>query len=371
MVKYWLKNRFAFDLIIGIALSLLFCFAFVYPSNADYERVYSSNSLYVNNEIDFQIPNPSVSQLKAIDEEPFVDDAFGYYLTKTKVAGWKNSDVNLIMSDCMGSLDFTMYNSKTLVSSGATETNYAYIDETAAQALSVSNGDRIKASIANSQVEFTVTRIYEANTLFKEGTVLVDFAGAVKEIYEANASANSYSGAFLKASDVSQCNSFLGSYIPKGRLKDRFEFDSDEAYETYNNAIKSGNYSNEITNFSELRALATKEISDLQSKRNLMAVIGSVVVGVAYLLFNELLRVRKSENKYFSDVLKNKKSIASYRVCSAVLSAAIYEGLMIVLLMILNASPLLGVSIGISLAFFALTFIVNLLQDKKYKKTSK
>lgn len=94
MFKYWIKNRFAFDIVASLFLSLLFCFAFILPSNLNYNNLNSENSLYLNSEIDFQIPNPSVTQLNEIKAKSFVEDTFGYYLTKTNLTGNKSSKVN-------------------------------------------------------------------------------------------------------------------------------------------------------------------------------------------------------------------------------------------------------------------------------------
>ena len=266
MIKYWIKNRFVFDLTISILLSLLFCFAFIFPSNAKYTNLYDDNSLYINSEIDFQIPNPSVSQLKEIEAESFIEDTFGYYLTKINVSGKKTAKVNFLMSDSMDNMSFTMFNEKTIISSSLNTADYAYLDKVASDSLGVSNGDVISVNIASYKIEFVVCRIYESNTLFKDGTVLVEFTGSIKDAYEANASSNSYSAAFIKASNDSKCEDYLKTYIPLGRLKDRSKFDSDEAYNTYNDAIMSGNYANEITNFAENRTTAEKEVESAKTQ---------------------------------------------------------------------------------------------------------
>jgi hypothetical protein len=160
MIKYWIKNRFIFDLVIAISLSLLFCFAFVQPQKQKYDKVLDDNFVYANSEVDYQIPNPSIEQLTEIKNQSFVEDVFGYYLTKTNVKGNNTSKVNLIMSDTMNSLSFTMYNGKTkLESSNQNETNYAYLDKTAADALKVSIGEEIKITLASARWAISIFAI--------------------------------------------------------------------------------------------------------------------------------------------------------------------------------------------------------------------
>jgi hypothetical protein len=368
MVKYWIKNRLVVDLLIAAVLSLLFSFAFVYPSNNNCLNVQNENSIYLNSDIDFQIPNPSVSQLSEIKAKTFIQDTFGYYLTKTTVKGNKSSKVNFLMSDTMGSLSMTMFNDKTSISSISKTSNYAYVDLIAADSLGINCGDELSVTIAGSTLKYIVCGIYEDNSLFSEGTVLVDFSGDIKTVYEANASSNGYAGAFINASNESECESFLRSYIPEGRLKDRSAFESDEAYNTYNEAIKSGNYANEITNFGSIRIQAKTELASAENTRTTMGLIGSIVVGIIYIISGFILRNRKSEDKYFKDVLKNKKSIGKYRVASLVAGLVVYTILTVALQFYFETLSISMIPLCIVVAFIIVGFIINTFQDKAYLK---
>lgn len=370
MIKYWLKNRLIYDLIISVVMALLFCFAFVYQANDAYKKVKEDNSIYVNSEIDFQIPNPSVDQLIDIKNETFVDDVFGYYLTKTNVIGKNSSKINLIMSDTMSSLSFTMYNDKTKIDSITQSgiTNYAYIDKIAADALNVSIGDDIVISIASNTLTYRISTIYEANPLFKEGSIVLEFSGEIKEIYDANVSSKGYSAAFIKAFSISECSNYLMSYKPLGRLKDRSEFDTDEAYNAYNDAIMSGNYSNEITDFREKRINANKEIDSAKSKLTTMAYVGAAVIAVALIALVLILRFRKSEKNYFKNVLNNKKGIVVYRTCSLGIGLVLFGGLTCILQAIFGNFTMIIIPIIIVLLTYILIYILNLILDKSYIK---
>lgn len=368
MIKYWIKNRLIFDLLIAAVLSLLFSFAFVYPSNNNCLNIQNENSIYLNSDIDFQIPNPSVGQLSEIKAKSFVEDTFGYYLTKTTVKGTYSSKVNFLMSDTMGSLSMTMFNDKTSISSITKTSNYAYVDLIAAKALGLKCGEELSVTIVGTTLKYTVCGIYESNSLFNEGTVLVDFSGDIKTIYETNASSNGYAGAFINASNESECESFLRNYIPEGRLKERSEFDSDEAYNTYNDAIKSGNYANEITNFESSRIQANKELSSAKSTRTTMGYIGSIVVGIVYIIASFILRNRKSEDKYFKEVLKNKKTISQYRIASLIFGLVVYVLATVVLQVYFGTLSISLIPLCISATLIFVAYIINVVKDKKYLK---
>lgn len=373
MIKYWVKNRLLFELIITAVLSLLFSFAFVFPSNYNCAKIEDDDSIYLNSNIDFQIPSPSISQLGEIKSKPFVNDTFGYYLTKTNIIGKNNSNINLLMSNQMDSLQLTMFNDSTKIASYSESLigNIAFLDEIAAKKLNVGVGDELTIAIAGQNLKYTTSTIFRKNMLFSEGTIIVDFVGDIKSIYESNLSSSSYSGAFISVSDISECEKYLKSYVPLGRLKDRSEFDSDEAYDIYTNAIMSGDYSNEITNFSKLRNIAISELKSAKLNRRLFSYIGAISIGIVYFIMTMILRSRKSENKYFGNVLKNKKSIITYRICSLVTNTSIFLMLSIVIQLYMNTISITIIPIVISTILFIITYMINITLDKSYVKAKR
>lgn len=368
MLKYWTKNRFLFDIVSGIALSLLFCFAFVSPSYGSYSRAYAENTIYLNTKIDYQVPNPSKDQLGEIKELTFVDDVFGYYFTKTNISGGESAKINLLMSDTMNSVGMTMFGPRSLKTKTIQADNAAFIDEKAAKALNAGLGDRINISIASSKIDYVVCGIYESTNAYPDGAVLIEFAGEAKITYEANASSKAYSGAFIDASNEQECKQYLNSYIPMGRLKDRSEFSTDEAYNLYNNSILSGNYSNEISDFCSQRPMAVDAVNTEKSGLTKMTFIGAAAVGVAFLAINEILRFRKSENHYFSALLKNKKSISTYRWLSFVIGLSSYVAGTVVISLLTSELSVVIIPLALSAGLFTVTHILNLIQDRSYLK---
>lgn len=366
MFKYWLKTRFLYDLRISFILSLLFSFAFVYPRHLNYKQIESSNSIYTNNDIDFQIPNPSVQQLNEIDSQSFVEDSFGYYRTKTDAYSTTSSKIDFLRSDRMDHLSFTRFKDTNLLSKKDISSDAALVDQIAANKLNVKAGDAIQVNMAGEKLSFIVSAIYKANPLFKEGTILADFDGKVKEVYQSRVSSKSYSGAFLKVSDYSACQNYLSSYIPLGLLKDRNEFDSEEAYNLYNNTIKNGNYSNEIVDFSEHRKQAKSSLSDSKNKEVLYAILGSLLSGLIYLFLSLCLRKRKEEDQYFQTILKNKKKIAHYRLFTFLSSTAFFLIPELIVFLALSIPLYLYLLSLISVLFGFSSYILNLVLDRKY-----
>lgn len=368
MLKYWFKNRLIFSFFVSASLALIFCFAFAFIPSQNVNDIRVEESIYLNSSIDFQIPNPSIAQLNDIEKEPFVNNTFGYYLTKTNVVSEKSSKTNLLLTNDINKLDMTMLNSNTLINSIDNSSNFAYLDETASNALGVNVGSQIRVNLAESIFIYTVSRIYNANSLFKEGTIIVDFSGSIKETYLNNASENSLSGAFINSCDVNATDFYLNSYKPLGRLKERSEFESDEAYNKYNETVLSQNYKNEITNFSAKRESAIQKFESAKNKLSLMVYIGSIVVFVVYILLSLVLRNRKSESNYFKNVLKNKKKIKNYRLLSFIFDTSIYFLITIIVASAMNIFNLVLVPSIIAFIGFGSSFAINMIQDKKYAK---
>ena len=366
MFKYWAKNRLLLDFILSIVLSSVFVFAFFYPQHSRSQKISSNNDVCLNSNIDFQIPNPSVDQLNEIKNESFIKNVFGYYYTSTSFTGKKNSKVNLLMSDQIENLSFTTFNKNMVVKSADKTQKFAYLDERAASDLGVGLGDQISFNIGSANLGFTVCSIYKNTSLFDGGTVVVEFSGDVKTAYESKTSSKSYSAAFLECSDVTQCSNYLNSYIPLGRLRERSEFDTDEEYNAYNNAVMSGSYSNEITNYSAKREFASTQLDKAKTSTIVMCYVGAVVVGVSYFVINEILRSRKSEKNYFSKVVKNKKSIKTYRIASFIFSFLLFAGLTLLSQLLFKNILMIVVPLIIASGLFVVTLLINLVQDRKY-----
>ena len=105
-------------------------------------------------------------------------------------------------------------------------------------------------------------------------------------------------------------------------------------------------------------------------KNNLtkMTFIGAAAVGVTFLVINEILRFRKSENHYFSALLKNKKSISTYRWLSFVVGLASYGAVVTVVSLLTSELSVVVFPLMVAAGLFTVTHILNLIQDRSYLK---
>lgn len=303
MFKYWLKNRFLFSLISIIVFGIGEFFFFEKANQQAYSENSLISSVYENSQIDFDIPAPTKEQLNEIKELDFVDDAFGYYYTESnvKLENGKNVKTKLLFSDMMDSIGFTMYNDLRLISKTDAAVNPIYIDYAFSSANSIKLGDKISFS----NIDFDVSRIYETNSYFGSA-LMAPLSGSQKDLIESNS--KSYSGAFLKANDLSKADSYLRDYKPRGRLKDRSDFSSDEEYQTHFNSWNNANYYNEITSFEAKR-------DSLKTKNEANIYVGLLISALLTIAVFIVLSFRKRERLYFSKK-ENKAGVKSYYIIS-------------------------------------------------------
>ncbi|MGN1227602.1 MAG: hypothetical protein ACI4TX_03070 [Christensenellales bacterium] len=298
MLKYWLRNRFIFSLLTILVLGLISIFVFYVPYLANESENLIMSSVYEKSKIDFDIPSPTKTQLSEIKNLDFIDDVFGYYYTESLVnIGNKTKKTKILFSDMMDSIEFTMYNQSRLIFSKEGLQNPIYIDYEFSKVNNVHLGDEI----VFNNIKFQVGRIYETNTYYISA-LFAPLVGEQKELIESIS--KSYSGAYLKCNDILLADSFLKTYKPEGRLKDRSEFATDDEYQFHYNSWNNASYYNEITSFaSKLDAIVEKT-----SVHYLFGYGIALVVMVALFI---LLSLRKCEKNYFSKK-KCKQDVFSY-----------------------------------------------------------
>ena len=305
MFSYWMKNRSLFTVITSIILILLICLVIINPNIKTYGENRLATSVYSDSEIDFDIPSPTPEQLNEIAKLDFVDEVFGYYFTETNVTvNNKNIKTKLLFSDCMDSINFTMYNDSRLIESSSNDYfNPIYIDYEFAQKNNVSLGD----TIIFNNIEFQVSKIYETNTYYSSA-VFAPLVGAQKDYILSRSKA--YSGAYLKVIDLAKAENYLKGYKPLGRLKDRDSFTTDEAYQKHYDSWNSANYYNEITTFND-------KLQEANVKTGINNIVGYLLFVAIIVAVNIVLFFRKSEIKYFKSK-KDKKSIKNYYIINEI-----------------------------------------------------
>lgn len=312
MFGYWIKKRFLLSVIYSVLIATAYIAAFVVP----YAKNVSENDLkkgvFEASSISYDIPSPTKSQLSELRSQSFVVDVFGYYITEAGLnINGNNIKAKLMISDCVDSVEMTMFNSRRAIQkgTGSYETPL-YIGEDFA----IDNNLKIGDEITCNGYKLTVAAIFEPDTY--KGCILVPVtSGEFLNMIES--STNAYSGAYIEVNDENAAESYLRSYKPEGRLKDRDSFESDEEYQIHYDAWADASYYNEITSFSDkLNGVRLTDTNGIW--------IGSGVVVLIYLIVNLILFIRKTERYYFK-TRKSRIGLKTYYVLTAI-SDLIFSG---------------------------------------------
>lgn len=329
MLKYWVKNRILFDVFVPVALVVMVVFAFIIPMFNNLGEVRLGVSLYENEKLNFDIPSPSYDQISLLENESFVKSVFPYFYTKAELSvNGETRETNLFFSDAFDKLDQTMYCESRLIESAKQDysnpilVDYQFVQDTGAKL-----GSTVSVTLGSSKIDFQVSAIYETNINYDGGAVMAKWEGAQKDAIMTISPRLVYSGAYVQASDYQQCKNYLEKqYKPYGRLKDRSEFVTQEAYDIHYKAFMSANYANEITNFSVKRQEALSKATAKENVSNLYTIIPCIVIAVVLIVYNWLMWLRRSERGYF---LKRKVSGGGNAVVYYLISIFVQAGLII------------------------------------------
>ncbi len=298
MLGYWFKKRFLISVVVSILLSVTYIVAFVIPFSKSVTENYMKTAVFEETNISYDIPSPTKAQLEELLSLDFVDDAFGYYVTSAQLRfDGDTIETNLMISDCVDSIEMTMFNEeRTIASANDANCIPLYIGEDFAQLYGVTIGDVLDYS----GYELTVVAICEPDS-YKSCVLIPIESGELLDMIESRA--NSYSGAYISVNDNQAAERYLRTYKPEGRLRDRSSFSSEEEYQIHFDSWQNANYYNEITSFEE--RLDGARLVDTN-----MIWIGSVSLVVLLIGIDLILYLRKSERSYF----KTKKSKIGLRL---------------------------------------------------------
>lgn len=237
-----------------VIFAILSSFVFTKQIIDNSAEIYNECSIYKNSGCDFLIPSPSENQINEVKGFDFVESITPYYFTESAVTvNDKTLTSNILMLDEAENISNTVYNSDRLIAGEKLKSHGAIIDYSYAKKNNISVGDNVVLYFANNKCEYTVNGIFEANSFYDNGVLLVNWSSTEKEAVKNNVNSKLiYSGAWLQSANHDLCKAYLQSdYKPMGRLKDRSEFDSDEAYQIHVNAFNNASFASEIIDFSD------------------------------------------------------------------------------------------------------------------------
>ena len=297
MSGYWARHRLLFTLIVCVAIALITSMLFVSPCVLRQANYYNSQSIYKNSDIDFIAPEPSFDQVTELPGNNGIDKVFPYYLTKTQVnVNSTSRTTTVLLSDQFQNVGMTMYNDARLIEkTGVTYENPIFVDWQFCHDTSAKLGDTISINLGGSTVEYTITAVYETNSIYDGGAILAEVSKEQKDAIAQQSNNNGYSGMYISATDYETCQTYLQTeYRPLGRLKSPSQFSDDEQYQVHYNAIMSSGYANEITDF-RIREAGTDKGGGI-----VMLFLGALLALAAIICFNILMARRGCEKTYFT-----------------------------------------------------------------------
>lgn len=229
------------------------------PLNQDfnYQKNYST---YLYSDYNLALNDPGIDQVESIKELPGVESVFSLYRYASRVLNLTNQQQHQtygVFSEDFSTISISPFNDRRLLAKLENDPiYYAYIDRTIADSLSLELGDEIQITLTtfNLIIPLTVSRIYEIDTMYltneRSGLVFFPFVLNIKASIE---SVINYrlrlKTLMIKTTELESNVSFLkANYIPKGRLQDRENFDSQREYDEYYENFMANSYPDDVNN---------------------------------------------------------------------------------------------------------------------------
>lgn len=323
MYKYYKSNRLIPNIISIILIVLVAIVLFINPHYKMLNESINELSIYNGTQINFDVPSPSKDQIITESKLNHIQKIIPYYFTTKNInIIEKNIEVDMLFFDNFDDLEYTMYNEKRVIKTNKSYSEYPLlINESMANKYNLKINSQITIEFENEEITFNVDGIYEDNTYYSKTVIVSVWDNRHKEITEEllNKQIN-YSGAYIVSKNMSKTEQFLkGDYKPYGKLKNREEFSDDDTYQIHYDAFMNTNYSNEITNFNKLHEESLINSQRMKSQSLRLLYLGSSIIFVTLLMYNGLMLIRKTEIKYFSNVLKTGKNFKLYYIISSTL----------------------------------------------------
>ncbi len=307
MRKKWYQNYLLIGTLIVIVIALVCGFAFIQSNIKQLEQKRVFESIYTDTNIDFIIPSPADTQISELESNSAIKTVTPYYETATKatINGTATSGT-ILMFPYEGKMEQTPYCKARII---AGEKKYgvgdAVIDRIYAEKNGCKIGDKIQFSLGDSTIEYTVVAIAETNTYYNGGTVaLVLEQSEAKRMTDRGVR---YSAAYVEAADKAACKTFLEKeYKPLGRLKNKDDFSSDEAYNQHVQNFNDADWSKEITNCEANYDSLKVKYANVAGSANSNLIIAAVIVALSIIIFNVVVIKNGALQKIMREVLVKK-----------------------------------------------------------------
>lgn len=346
-----------------------------------FRDAYNKTSVYKNTEIDFIVPSPSEEQVGDLKSKSFISEVLPYYYTKTTIACRdKNIINNVMMFGSLSDIKLSPYNQNRCIDLTDEEENSMVVDYSFFSKTKCNLGDTASFSINGEILNFKITGIFEENAFYDNGAVAVKYGDAIKNAIMKNRTKNiPYSGAYISASNKEECKNYLyEKYKPLGLLKERDEFNSDEAYKIYITGFYSTNYSNEIVFVQQYSSDDYLDSQNLETLGYATLISNYIALPIVSILSTLIIDGRKKEISKTKQLIKNgedKKNVYKYYLIPHLVTLLLNNSVICVALLIsrLNSSyirllPCLTL-VFIELLILLLCFSTSILISRRKVKS--
>lgn len=307
MKKKHVKCYLFFGNVIVLVLALLCAFTLI---NENVRQAASKNefeSIYTKTKIDFIIPSPSDSQVEDLEGNQGIKAITPYYETSSSVSidGNRASGTTMLLPD-PDKIAYTPYCETRIIKGEKNPTQgCAIVDRLFAENNKCSIGDTVSITIRDQEYIYTISSISEDNTYFNDGSVALILND--NDVEQFKKIGITYSAAYVSADNIDLCKNYLTSeYKPMGRLKDRADFDNEDAYNQHVQNFNEADWSKEITNCNANYKELSVKYQNTQSAMFANIAIMSVLVLIACITFNAILLKRDSMRQFIKNILVKK-----------------------------------------------------------------
>lgn len=304
-------------IVFSIISSISICFGI-----SNMRDSYNEISVYDNTNIDFIIPSPSKDQVNDLQEKSFVEEVLPYYYTKSSV-NYRESTFssNVMFFESFSNIEMSPYNQKRCIEKAEIKQNSMFVDYPFYAKTKCAIGNQVSLVINGVTLDFVISGIYEENSIFDGGAIAIQYSDTVKNAIMKNRTKDlPYSGAYLSSNSKEECKNYLyANYKPLGLLRERDEFDSQEAYDIYIAGFNSTNYSNEIVAIQQFASDHYLESNNLKNTGYVMAIIGCALSLVSFVALTLIMNNREKEVSRIKELVKkgeDKKDIFKYYLTS-------------------------------------------------------
>ncbi len=307
------KKRNQCYLLLGSILMLVLAcvcfFTFVKSNLNQAAKKDEFESIYENTAFDYIVPAPSNDQMQELETTNGngISVVVPYYETNAPIGiNGKTINGTTILFPFAEKMTNTPYAASRIVKGkeafigGEAIADQAYIERTGCAI-----NDKITITIADHEYVFTLTSISETNTYYNNGTIALVLTKTDAE--EIESKGIKYSAAFISASDLVACKSYLYSeYKPLSRLKDKSEFDSEDTYNQHLKNFNNADWSKEITNCQDNYKTLSVKYDNVNAGIWTNITIMSFVIAFTIIVFNSVLLTKGSMKNYIKAFLVKK-----------------------------------------------------------------